>query len=376
MKPKLSDLTDASAVALALEEFGRLGRDEFLDRHGFGKSRDFLVLNPSTNELADSKAIAAAALKHQFPELEGLRASDFSGGEATVAPLLERLGYRVVRVGSDWSRREVELIVADYLSMLTRELTGQPYSKAAHRRQLIAQLDGRNDAAVEFKHCNISAVMLEIGFPYLRGYKPRSNFQRGLLMEVVSKQVARHRLIDDATLAAVQRPVESAEVVNFASVLAEAPKREHVAREPEPAGFQAIKRDYLEREAHNRSLGLAGEEFALRFERWRLSQLGANHLAEKVQHVSQTRGDGLGFDILSFESSGKERFIEVKTTSFGQKTPFFVSANEVRFARQNADQFRLYRLFDFRAAPRLFELDGEIEKHCALDASTYRATFG
>jgi hypothetical protein len=36
MKPKLSDLNDASAIALALEEFGRLGRDEFLDRHGFG----------------------------------------------------------------------------------------------------------------------------------------------------------------------------------------------------------------------------------------------------------------------------------------------------------------------------------------------------
>ena len=98
-----------------------------------------LVLDPRTNELADSKAIAAAALKHQFPELEGLRASDFSGGEATVAPVLERLGYRVVRVGSDWSRREVDLIVADYLAMLTRELTGQPYSKAAHRRELIAQ---------------------------------------------------------------------------------------------------------------------------------------------------------------------------------------------------------------------------------------------
>lgn len=360
---------------MALEEFGRLGREEFLARHGFGKSRDFLVLDPRTNELADSKAIAAAALKHQFPELEGLRASDFSGGEATVAPLLQRLGYRVVRVGSDWNRREVDLIVADYLSMLTRELTGQPYSKAAHRRELIAQLDGRNDSAVEFKHCNISAVMLEIGFPYLRGYKPRSNFQRSLLLDVVSEQVARHRLIDDATLAAVQRPVEAAEIVDFAGVLAEAPKREHVAHEPEPAGFQAFKRDYLEREAHNRSLGLAGEAFALRFERWRLSQIGASHLAEKVEHVSQTRGDGLGFDILSFESSGKERFIEVKTTSFGQKTPFFVSSSEVRFARQNAEQFRLYRLFDFRTSPRVFELDGEIERHCSLDPSTYRATF-
>ena len=228
---------------------------------------------------------------------------------------------------------------------------------------------------MEFKHCNISAVMLEIGFPYLRGYKPRSNFQRSLLLDVVSEQVARHRLIDDATLAAVQRPVEAAEIVDFAGVLAEAPKREHVAHEPEPAGFQAFKRDYLEREAHNRSLGLAGEAFALRFERWRLSQIGASHLAEKVEHVSQTRGDGLGFDILSFESSGKERFIEVKTTSFGQKTPFFVSSSEVRFARQNAEQFRLYRLFDFRTSPRVFELDGEIERHCSLDPSTYRATF-
>jgi hypothetical protein len=375
MKPKLSDLTDPSAVTLALEEFGRLGRDEFLVRHGFGKSRDYLVQNPRTNELADSKAIAAAALKHQFPELRGLRATDFSGGEATVVPVLERLGFRVVRLGGDWSRREVELIVADYLSMLTRELTGQPYNKAEHRRQLIAQLDGRNESAVEFKHCNISAVMLEIGFPYLRGYKPRSNFQRSLLMEVVSEQVVRHRVIDEATLAAVNRPVESAEVIDFARVRADAPQREHVAREPAAVYAQPIKRDYLEREANNRSLGLAGEDFALRFERWRLLQAGAGQLADMVEHVSVTRGDGLGYDILSFEPSGRERFIEVKTTSFGQKTPFFISANEVRFARQKADQFRLYRLFDFRAAPRLFELDGEIEKHCALDPSTYRATF-
>lgn len=164
-------------------------------------------------------------------------------------------------------------------------------------------------------------------------------------------------------------------MIDFARVRADAPQREHVAREPAPVYAQPIKRDYLEREANNRSLGLAGEDFALRFERWRLLQVGAGQLADKVEHVSVTRGDGLGYDILSFEPSGRERFIEVKTTSFGQKTPFFVSANEVRFARQKADQFRLYRLFDFRAAPRLFELDGEIEKHCALDPSTYRATF-
>jgi len=87
-------------------------------------------------------------------------------------------------------------------------------------------------------------------------------------------------------------------------------------------------------------------------------------------------GDGLGYDIRSFEPDGSERFIEVKTTSFGQRTPFFVSANEVSFAHDHAPQFHLYRLFDFRVAPRLFQLDSPIDRHCHLDATTYRASFG
>lgn len=374
MALKLSDLTSPAAVQAALDEFGKLGRDEFLLRYGFGKSRDFLVRDPRSGELADSKAIASVALSFQFPDRKTLRPVDFSGGEATVAPRLRALGFAVERIGDDWSRREVDLIVADYISMLTRELTGQPYSKSAHRRDLLMQLDRRTDAAVEFKHCNISAVMLELGFPYLRGYKPRSNFQRSLLVTVVSEQVARHRVIDEATMSAVHRPVEPAETTDFSKVKSDAPKREHVVREP-VAGYAPIKRDYLEREALNRSLGQAGEDFALRFERWRLAQIGAAQLADKVEQVSETRGDGLGYDILSFEPDGRERYIEVKTTSFGQRTPFFVSANEVRFARKNAPQFRLYRLFDFRALPRLFELDGAIENNCTLDPSTFRASF-
>lgn len=47
-----------------------------------------------------------------------------------------------------------------------------------------------------------------------------------------------------------------------------------------------------------------------------------------------------------------------------------------RFARGHQESFRLYRLFDFRSAPRLFELAGPIEQHCLLDATTFRASFG
>ena len=263
--------------------------------------------------------------------------------------------------------------------MLTKELTGQRYAKAEHRRRLMQQLPGRSEGAIEFKHANISAVLLELGFPYLRGYKPRSNFQRSRLVDEVVAQVSRHSLLDEAAMSAVQRPAIDADgPADFGRVLAEAPKRELRTAEP-PAPYLSkppIARDYLEREARNRSLGLAGEEFALRFERWRLSEMGAGQLAERVVHASKVEGDGLGYDIRSFAPDGRVRHIEVKTTSFGERTPFFVSANEVAFGRAHADTYRLYRLFEFRTSPRLFELAGPVDQHCVLDASTYRASFG
>lgn len=381
MARRLSDLTSPEAVQAALDEYARRGQAEFLDIHGFGLARDHVVLNPKTGEWADSKAIAGVAYGYQFPESGPFRASEFSGGLATVVARLMALGFEVRSVdairGTDWSAHEVALIVADYLAMLTSELTGQAYNKAARRRLLLDRLPGRSESSIEFKHANISAVMIELGFPYLRGYKPRSNFQRGVLVNEVAAQVSRNALIDDVTLDAVQRPAANAEVLDFSRVKTDAPKREVAVREPAAAYARApIKRDYLEREARNRSLGVAGEHFALQFERWRLFQLGVPQLAEHVVHVAEQEGDGLGYDIRSFESDGNERFIEVKTTSFGERTPFFVSANEVRFSKDRASQFHLYRLFDFRAAPRLFQLDGPIELHCNLDATTFRASFG
>jgi hypothetical protein len=189
--------------------------------------------------------------------------------------------------------------------------------------------------------------------------------------------VLRHRVLDEVARAASERPAVTTEVIDFARVKATAPRLASEVREAEPAYARpAVKRDYLAREASNRSLGRAGELFALDFERWRLSQLGAGQLAERVKHVSEVDGDGLGHDIQSFEMDGSERFIEVKTTAFGDLTPFFVSANELQFAAVTGERFRLYRLFDFRSAPRLFELVGPIDRHCRLDPASYRASFG
>ncbi|MES2994069.1 MAG: DUF3883 domain-containing protein [Pseudomonadota bacterium] len=336
--------------------------------------------DPLSGQWADSKAIAGVAVGIQFPADGPLRSGQFSGGQETVVRRLTSLGFEVralgAKAGDDWQREEVELIVADYLAMLLQELAGQSYSKAAHRRQLLHRLTVRSEGSIEFKHANISAVMLELGYPYISGYQPRSNFQRDLLTETVERQVRHHPQLDDLALSAVERPAVASEHADFTRVLSEAPRAEHAVRESSPAYLQKpVKRDYFAREAQNRSLGAAGELFALSFERWRLVQQGAGQLADKVRHVSVEEGDGLGYDIRSFDVDGRERFIEVKTTGFGERTPFYVSANEARFARDHQDNSRLYRLFDFRSAARLFELAGPIEQHCLLDAVTFKASF-
>lgn len=276
----------------------------------------------------------------------------------------------------DWSREEVEAIVADYLQMLTLELTGQSYSKTVHRRKLQEKLQNRSDASIEFKHGNISAAMIDLGFPYIRGYKRRSNYQ-ALLAVVAADQVRGKTTLDSAALAAVQQPALVPTLVDFTKVKSDAPQKQNRATESvNPLFFKAVKRDYLEREAQNQSLGLAGEEFVVKFEHWRLIALGQQRLADRVDHVSQSKGDGLGYDILSFDADGKERFIEVKTTSFGRDTPFFISRGELALSHGAEDQFHLYRLFEFRKAPRLFDLKGSLDQHCVLDPVTYRASFG
>lgn len=96
---------------------------------------------------------------------------------------------------------------------------------------------------------------------------------------------------------------------------------------------------------------------------------------QRLDWVSDTRGDGAGFDILSFEEDAHERFIEVKTTNGGVGSSFLVSHNELEFSKEAGDQFHLYRVFQFRDGPRLFTLPGDLSQHVHLKPTDYRASF-
>ena len=136
-----------------------------------------------------------------------------------------------------------------------------------------------------------------------------------------------------------------------------------------------LKRDYLDREARNASLSKAGEEFVVAFEQQRLHRLGFRKLADNVDHVAASKGDGLGFDVHSFDVSGKDVFIEVKTTAWRKETSFFINRNELGLSRTYPHEFHLYRLFEFIKSPRLFDLPGAVERHCHLDPVTFVGRF-
>lgn len=274
---------------------------------------------------------------------------------------------------SAWTRIEVELIVADYSAMLRLHLAGQRYNKAAHRRALLPRLDQRSEAAIEFKHQNISAVMLELGAHYLPGYAPMGNYQ-ALLKPVVIAHLRADRQLESVAEQLARQIVEAPRVDG-----------EHFVERPPrwspPAadsGSSDLNRDfhvdYAEREARNRSLGLAGELFVMDLERQRLAQLGVGQLADRVEHVARTRCDGLGFDVLSFEANGDERRIEVKTTCGGIHMPFWLTARELHCSEQHALSYQLYRVFEFRERPQVYALRGRVSDHCRLDPVSYQAS--
>lgn len=274
-----------------------------------------------------------------------------------------------------WSWLECEMTARDYLDMLVEELNGRPYSKSEHRRNLLPLLEDRSEGAIEYKHQNISAILIDLGLPYISGYKPAFNYQ-GLLAEVVSAQVVSRELalLEGADRLIQSVPQEAAEP-DWGAILEMKPELEEPdsdrVRQYAPRHY-----NYAAREERNRQLGERGEEFVLHLEKRRLAGLGRRDLVDEVEWTSKARGDGAGYDIRSFNpDTDRELFIEVKTTNSGKYQPFLISDNEVAFSEEYADQYSLYRLFQFKSDPRLFTLNGNIHEHVNLLAREYAATF-
>lgn len=273
----------------------------------------------------------------------------------------------VNRPDGAWTATEVALLVSDYLAMLAAELQGEKYNKAAHRRKLMLTIT-RSEGSIERKHQNVSAVMRELGYPWIVGYKPLGNFQKALSQEVLVQLHTEVPGIESSEPAAV--------VTNetLASVFVDRPAGRTSTVGRSQRGATAKKVDFALLEANNSLLGRAGEEFVLNVERARLADIGMTKHSKRVRWVARDDGDGLGYDVLSFDENGDEIFIEVKTTRGGSLTPFYLTEPERLAARRLGAQYRLYRVFHFGRNPSIFVLPGPLETGIRLVPTHYRAS--
>ena len=252
--------------------------------------------------------------------------------------------------------------------MLDAELRGQPYVKSHHSAALMAQI-GRSHRSVEFKHQNISAVLDELGLPWIPGYKPKSNYQNAIFGGI-DRYLSGHSTI--LKLTPDPPRIESDEL---REVFAAAPKRR--TDEATPKGLKRLIRkfDPVERDHRNRALGKAGESFVLEVEQQRLTALNRRDLAREVRWVADQDGDGAGFDVLSFTPEGSELMIEVKTTNGGARTPFFLSRNEYEVAEANPLSWQIYRVHCFAQEARIFTVSPPLLDAMRLSPQTWQASF-
>ena len=269
--------------------------------------------------------------------------------------------------GTVWSADELDIIIADYFSMLGKELSGQPYVKSHHCAALMARLN-RSHRSVEFKHQNISAVLDELGLPWIPGYIPKPNYQ-GAIFDAIDRYLSEHQSILSLAQTVSDPPLADDVFVNAPSVLPGAKEK------PKKLLRLVRKFDPVERDRRNRSLGEAGEAFVFQSERNRLNHAGLTDLVKQIRWVSKEEGDGAGYDIHSFNLDGASRLIEVKTTNGAARTPFFISRNEYELSRERPADWCIYRVHLFAQSPQIFALRPPLDKSLRLSTEVWRAGF-
>lgn len=143
--------------------------------------------------------------------------------------------------------------------------------------------------------------------------------------------------------------------------------------------FSTKKIDWIGLNENHSEIGRLGEEFVIRFETNRILSFAPQD-TNRILHLSEEQGDGAGFDIISLNNDGKDRYIEVKTTRNNLDTPFYMTENERKFfhLHENQNDLFLYRVFNFDKRNRKGKIKiisaSELFKDYQFDPISYKVT--
>lgn len=115
--------------------------------------------------------------------------------------------------------------------------------------------------------------------------------------------------------------------------------------------------DFEKENKKNKLLGNRGEEIVFSLEKEHLKSIGKRELADNVRWVSK-EDDSLGYDILSFEDNGDEKYIEVKSTNQSENSNanFLISSNQYSKAKKIKNYY-FYIVFNAKGEkPKIWKI--------------------
>lgn len=122
-----------------------------------------------------------------------------------------------------------------------------------------------------------------------------------------------------------------------------------------------MSRDQFERlQIIRQEIGDKGEEYVLQKETDELKSNGRMDLANKVKIISKINV-GAGYDILSYDLNGSEKYIEVKTSVNNSKT-FEWTENEINVAKDYKDKYWIYLVRDISDKPKIHKIQNPADK--------------
>ncbi|MDT5063522.1 MAG: hypothetical protein QOH63_3981 [Acidobacteriota bacterium] len=140
--------------------------------------------------------------------------------------------------------------------------------------------------------------------------------------------------------------------------------KKSIISKPDKISLKGSFPNYIENEKAKKRIGDLGEQLVFRYEQEKLRKLGSK---KEPVYIAKTKGDGEGYDILSFDEWDEEIFIEVKTTTSNYDAPFYITRNELEKSINEKERFCLYRLFDFDEKERtakFYVQQGSLEYLC------------
>jgi 5-methylcytosine-specific restriction protein A len=133
---------------------------------------------------------------------------------------------------SGWSDQELEASVDAYLKMLDLEQSGQTFKKSVENQRLReGPLSKRSASSVEYRMQNISAVLEQMEFPRIIGYRPAKNIGAGISERI--REVLANKVVPGVG--------EFAPTANHDTLISRASKLQRQGLKVEPAGNPSPK---------------------------------------------------------------------------------------------------------------------------------------